>query len=475
MAATVGSRVTSRIGGTGSEASVNTAEAADAARIADAVTATRTRQRTAGDTVGTADVVTVTGGASTVNDAAVVGDASTVTVDRVRTQADAAPVADAVARTRSVARTAADTAAAADSGALVARTRGLFETEPADDAVATSRTTFRTVHDAAPMADAWAGNALEDAAPAKDGVVPILTRGELQDYQFVIEEAPQFGVPHVPFGQGQTVVVESFDPGVAEMRPQDQNSPVGDYRVFGTDRRTPPTWSWRMYTDVYNAWDAHEWAQIMEEVWDAEAVRSTPGAVLALRYRRAGEIRRVYGRPRDFTIIPTYSRTGRIDIVANFALAEHTYYADREETLPLRLMPTRGQGSGFTFPTTFPLRTQRQPEPRLEVADVRGRRPTWVDVTFHGPVDDPWVQVGEYRWGLHGHVASGQSVTMSGKPWAAGIRRSDGTFAPEMMDATSRLSQLRFRPGRYPVTYGGWDSTGSSRASLAWRPAYGTM
>ena len=486
-----------------------TSNAGDASPAADAATATRTTARTVGDTVGAADAASGTLGAlAAPADAAGATDAAAATQGAVRTVADTvaavdaavlgggtaattdpAGAADAVARTVTTERTAGDVAPAVDAVSReVDHDRDVADTAPVADTALVAR--GRTVGDAAGVADGRATDfdavrSPADAVQAGDTVAIFFERGDIRDYEFVVEKDDALRLPHVPFGGGQTIMVESFDPGMAEMRTQDQNSQVGDYRRFGVDRRTPPTWSWRLYTDIpYDvrnperaAQDAHEWAQIMEDVWDAELLRSMPDGVVALRYRRAGQTRRVYGRPRDFTVIPTYSRTGRIDMVADFALAEHTYYADAEETLGIQILPSRGQGNGFTFPFTFPLRTQQDPEPRVEELVIGGRRPTWVDVYVQGPVQDPVVTVGGQRYALRGYVAGGRQnrVRLSGKPWQQGVQRDDGTWVPGMLTAEARLSQLRLPPGRYPVTFSGYDETGSARASLAWRAAYGTM
>jgi hypothetical protein len=373
-----------------------------------------------------------------------------------KTAADTAAGADAAARTLTVARTAGpDTAAGTDTSlALLTKVAG------PDLAAGTDARSYTQA----------LTRVLSDAAPVADVVTSELGRPDIADFQFVLDGVDTW----MPFGFGQTIVVATFDPGAAETRNQDILSPVADVRYFGADRRTPPTWSFDLYTDVQTTADALAWASLFEAVWDSDAIRSTPGAVLALRYAVAGRKRRVYGRPRNFAMVPTYVRTGRADLVADFELADNTFYDDSLGTVSVRVRGT-GTRTGTVFPIQFPLATLTSPAPRSEQVTIGGTRPTWVDLTFWGPIIDPWVTIGSQRWGLRGSLASGQSVTMSGVPWRQGLLRSDGAWVPGMLDPRARLSQLRLPPGTYTATLGGSPASTQARVDVTWRNAYGTM
>jgi chitosanase len=372
-----------------------------------------------------------------------------------RNATDAAGATDSHTRTLTMTRTATSSAGATDA-VQVQRGKAVASPAGATDSFSRQMTMVRSF-------TSW--------APTTDHAVWTMDRPDIIDYQFVFDAEPW-----VPFGLGQTVVVEKFSPGGADTRTQDVLSPTADVRWFGTDRRTPPTWAFDMYTDVEDAGQALGWAQNMEELWDAEELRSTPNAVVPLRYCIAGRIRRVYGRPGNFEVVPTFVRTGRVHMVADFRLAEHTYYDDVEDKITIRTVPSDTSASGFTFPITFPLTIGAQGDsPIVEQAVVRGRRPTWTDVTFYGPSLDPWVMIGGQRWQLRGEIGTGESIRMSGKPWQQGLLRNDGAWMAGMLGPQARLSQLRLPPGLYPVKYGAYDPTGTSRAEVAWRAAYGTM
>lgn len=371
------------------------------------------------------------------------------------TVADAAAATDSVVAGKVITRTASDTAAGTDSALA---TSGIIaqDAAAATDAVTRTRTSART---------------LADRAPITDAVTADLGVPDITDRQFVLET-----LPRQPFGWGQAIVLESLDVGTPASRTQDYDSPLLDVRHFGVDRRSPPTWSFAWYTDVTTENEARAWASRLEEVWDQEEVRGTPGAVLALRYNVGGRKRRIYGRPREFAALETPTvRTGRLHMTGTFALSENTFYADEPETVTVRLAPPQATEGGFTFPVTFPMSTTVASPPKTELVVVGGTRPTWLDLTFYGPIVNPYVEIGPYRWGLRGVVLSGQSVLLSGVPWRAGVRRSDGAWTSDMLDPRARLSRLRLPPGTYEVTLGGSAQSSNARAEVTWHDAFGTM
>jgi hypothetical protein len=413
----------------------------------DDLTVTDKPQATAGDTGAVVGTVSTASRTTAALLALIPG--ALPPVNYTSPQADTAGATDSVSD--GLGKAVADTAAATDAAA------GLLSKSASDVAAGTD-----SANDAMVRAPA-------DILGLFETVDAAIVRPDIQDYQFVIPDAGW-----MPFGYGQTIVVENFDPGTAETRDQDKLSPVADIRWFGQDRRTPPTWSFDLYTDVQDAGQALLWASLFEQVWDREQTRSTPNAVLALRYKIAGRLRRVYGRPRNFTLIPAYVRTGRVNITCDFALAENTFYDDVQQTIRARIVATAIR-QGFTFPLTFPLSALSPPTPRTEQITVGGTRPTWVDITIIGPVTDPYVDIGGQRWALRGDVLAGQSVRLSGAPWQQGLYRSDGTWVPGMLDPRARLSQLRLNPGTYSVQFGGYSGSASASADVTWRDAYGTM
>lgn len=423
--------------------------------------ATGTKSSTCSSSIAwmAASIVVPTGSitaTATVNDGATFTDSTTVSGNISVSKAETASFTDSALASQNLFATKNETSSFTDSANLG---RGVG---PAESVAFSSAISF--VQDNSRVS--------ADVAIFHDNVEAILTHREIDNYQFVIPIEP-----HVPWGQGQTIS-GNFSPGGFDLRTQDTPGAVGDYMLFGTDRKTPPTWGFDLFTDTFDPAEALKWAELLAVVWD-NGVRLIPGGVLPLRYKVAGRIRRVYGRPGKFTINPDGVQNGKVHITADFRLAEDSYYDDDESTATIRLTPGQPTGlgagivlaNGVGLPWVF---TTPAP-PRTEQVIIGGSKETWVDVEFRGPCSNPYVQIGTLTWGLKGVIPLGQSVTLSGKPWDMGVRRNDGAYLPSMLDPRARLSALALKPGSYAVTYGAVDATGTSHAILRWHQANKTL
>lgn len=289
------------------------------------------------------------------------------------------------------------------------------------------------------------------------------------DKQFEVDVEPR-----VPFGSALTLRVKTFTPGGFDLRTQTKDSPRGDYRMFGIDRETPPTWSWSLFTDTYTETDALALADSFAQVWD-NAARYAPESVVAVRYQINGRQRRVYGRPRRMTPNVDKVHLGKIYIEADFDLSEDSYYDDSESSVTVRMGTGYTAKAGIVVPQPLPWSFTSTPAPQSYVAAIGGSQKTWITPTFYGPVTNPWVQIGSTTWGLTGNLPVGWTATVSGVPWNMGVWRQDGLTSALTMDPRSRLSALQMAPGNYTITYGGLDNTASSKVVVAWRNAWKTL
>jgi hypothetical protein len=242
-------------------------------------------------------------------------------------------------------------------------------------------------------------------------------------------------------------------------------------------------WSFEAFVDAPNAEQALGWVDMCAEAWDAEYIRETPGAVMALQYKVAGRLRRIYGRPRNFQAPPgPLIQNGRVPVSMEFHRVEDVSYDDDEQGTLIR-MGRSGEvrPSPWRFPLRFPTSIKTVAEPRTEQVLIGGRLRTWLVISIRGPVINPWVQIGPHRWQLTGEVPGGRTAHLSGLPWMQTVYMDDGSFLPEsgngvfrpdMLDPRSRLAHLRFEPGQYAATFGGYDTTGSATAEVRWRNAY---
>jgi hypothetical protein len=181
----------------------------------------------------------------------------------------------------------------------------------------------------------------------------------------------------------------------------------------------------------------------------------------------------VYGRPRRFTSTPTHlARSGRIEAVADFALAETGSYADVAQSVPVGVGRAQLTGVGVTSPVTSPVIAGQAGQPQQKTITVGGTRPTWLSLLVSGPIYDPYVIVGQVSFQFRGGLTAGETLLVSGVPWDQGLFRQDGSSASTMLDPTARLANLRVAPGSYPVTFGGIDSSGTATAAVSWRDAF---
>ena len=382
-------------------------------------------------------------------------DAVLVVKNPKRSQAEVSSSIDVASASESAARSPGEVSTSADA-LQVFQGRVRADTSTSVDAIAS-------------LVQSSKRGLVEDSN-SHDTVLATITHPDIGDYQFVIPVEPL-----VPFGAGQTIQGK-FGPGSFEIRNQDSAGAVGDYRQFGTDRKTPPTWGFDLWTDMHDPGEALAWTNALAQVWDNE-VRQAPEKVLPLRYRVAGRTRRVYGRPRGFSYTVDKVQLGKVYITADFVLSEDVYYDDDEESFTARMTPVvpGAESSGIILPQTLPWVFSTQPPPRTEQMIIGGTRSTWVDLEIFGPTSNPWVQINDLTWGLTGTVPDGESVILSGKPWSMGVRRSSGAAVPGWLDPRSRLSALQMKPGVYSIQFGGWDNTGTSRVIGRWRKAHPSL
>ncbi|MER8103300.1 hypothetical protein [Kitasatospora sp. NPDC094016] len=219
--------------------------------------------------------------------------------------------------------------------------------------------------------------------------------------------------------------------------------------------------------------------------WDAAAVRRRMGAVAVLRTMQGGRIRRAYGRPRSIAPANTrFTRQGSTTLVATFAVADGRWYDDAEESTTPTAAPAPIRG--LTSPLTAAL-SQRIPAPPQPpgALPVGGTLPTWPVTTFYGPGRNPALTFyGPSRTpqgdlsqritiGLDLMLGDGEWVTVDPRPWARTVlRNGTASVAGALTRSTPRMQDMLLAPGLQHARYTIADDTGTSRATVAWRPAH---
>lgn len=293
----------------------------------------------------------------------------------------------------------------------------------------------------------------------------------------------QFELDGVLFGLGCDVAVEAsgFDPGSTTWTTQDRESQTDDVVYMGRDVKVPSSWSWQAFTTTEDPQDSVAVAEALaavetlQGVWEPEEVRSTPGTVSVLRYKRPGAgVRRVYGRPRRFAApLDNLLLHGRVDITMDFRRADPLHYDDVEESVVIGMLAA--EVGGFPVPAVTPWTSVDVAEPQARTIRVGGTAPTWPVITFRGPqLVAPWVQIGGVRCALQVTMSPGDEIVVDTRPWVRTAYRN-GAPQPALLAPATSLADMKLTPGAHEVLFGGSDPTNNATVEVAWRSATRTL
>jgi hypothetical protein len=287
----------------------------------------------------------------------------------------------------------------------------------------------------------------------------------------------QFELLDYAFGRACPVIIDGeggFDPGVAGWRTQDQPYPQGDGLMFGRDFLDGPTWAWSLGTNQIDVTSALATLAEFKTIWRADATRREPGAVLPLRYRLDGRVRRVYGRPRRLAHPPQNAiLTGWIPITCDFVCADDRTYADVTASASLGVTPS-SQG-GLTTPLVDPLTTVEPGAQSFGEFHSDGDASTWPVITFTGPVANPYVLIDGMRCGIRNWLPADKTVTIDSAPWARTALDELGNSFGGRLDRFTYLDRMELRPGDHSFIFGGASTTWAATATVEWRSAYNAL
>ncbi|MGH3499966.1 MAG: hypothetical protein ACRDQA_03540 [Nocardioidaceae bacterium] len=291
---------------------------------------------------------------------------------------------------------------------------------------------------------------------------------ELQEYQAELAE--------VVMGDGQPIVISTFDPGgKPEVTSQDASIPGEDGIVFGRDFLKGRVVTVEGAVDTENATDCRtQWAKLAT-AWNHGDTRKTPRAVVPLRLRMpGGDTVRVYGRPRKLTTSSVaLVDVGIISFVADFQCVDGLVYSDTESTLTLTLPAS--DDTTITPPFTPPA----TPMPMVDVQGSvtnGGNASAWPVVTFAGPVTNPtfWYPPNGPELAVLAVVADGQTLTVDIRPWARTITRDDGALLAGKARG-ARMTDLAVPVGTVAVAFSGHDTTATAQMTVTFRDTWGSF
>lgn len=275
-------------------------------------------------------------------------------------------------------------------------------------------------------------------------------------------------------GRDHPVFASDFQPGSIGERLQDEPHPQDDVRMFGRDFLDPPTWSFEFkVTQPDGATpDSGVLAELekVQRVWRTAVDSRKPEAVTYLRYMIGGRIRRVYGRPRNFTADPSQNiEDGLITATAQFALRDAYTYADELSQVEIGL---RQGATGYaTLPGTWPLQTVVTAErDGVFFVDSSAAVPP-EDVTFYGPISNPTLKL-DNNWTISylGTIPYDGWVRID--PRKRTVKDQSGNSRAGLLSRKTSITELIIPPGNQGLQFSGLDLTATSRAVIRWRPAY---
>lgn len=262
------------------------------------------------------------------------------------------------------------------------------------------------------------------------------------------------------------LAIRAVQRNASKDRTQDEYNPAGDSIHMGRDFRSPPTW---VLSLAVGHGPQPEVMQQLSQV--ARAWRNAPrgpGEESILRFGIGGQIRRMYGRARNFHPEPEdLFALGQLLATAEFHPWESVQYGDTATSVTLGLI-YQGDG-GLVSPLVSPLTTTAS-TPRQGLLNVAGDAPTPVEVTFKGPVINPSVSSSGWEIALNSTLAYDQSVTIDTR--LGTVLRSDGASLAGALSRRTYLPDARLEPGAREIIYRGTDATGTSTCTVAYRPAF---
>lgn len=267
--------------------------------------------------------------------------------------------------------------------------------------------------------------------------------------------------------KSRPVYVLGFDPGLADIREQDNLMPHSNDREFGEDHLAGPTWTLELSTGR-NVSTEVALSSLGAAVRAWRSAPTTPGKESTLRYKVGGRTRLVFGRPRGFNFNPSllYSH-GYLTTAGQFITSDELHYSDETFGLTVTLLPR--PAGGLVSPLIGPLTTVAGSK-RQGIIQVGGDAPAPMEILIKGPVSNPVVSSTGWSVGLDGALAYDQSVTIDTRRRT--VKRQDGADLSGMLTRATFLPEARIKPGAREIVFTGTDLTGTSSATVSWRNAF---
>jgi len=285
----------------------------------------------------------------------------------------------------------------------------------------------------------------------------------------------EFEIDGYRFGCDHPVAVLGWDTGVREVRSQDVDRPGAHGAMFGRDYDSAPEWTFTVRVRDKVSAAAFDTVSVFREVWQAS---QGVGERSVLKYGLPGRVRKVYGRPRRFSLdddaVWQGIHIGRVAGICTFQLSDPRSFGagpgNTGETV-LTLVPE--STGGLVAPLVSPLTTTRRGGVRAGVVHNTGDAPSPVSVTFYGPVANPKIYGDGWEIGLTGNLAYDEQITVDALGMS--VKRQDGADVGGRLTRGTRLNKAALAPGSQEIWFTGADATGTARAVVSWAAAYWSL
>lgn len=273
----------------------------------------------------------------------------------------------------------------------------------------------------------------------------------------------QYKIGDVLFGQGTPIRVSKFEPGGYDVNIRDRNVDLTDEVAFGFDSYTPQPIAFEMSViDNYDmrfgpnivmaGWKSGpQYLEQLKKEWRADPVRRVWSSMKSLEYKKNGNERVVFGRPRKFTEVKTGRGAEFIPVVAEFLPCDTFSYSNEmfgsQATIGLDGTIARSGGEGET----------------------------WIQFLIQGPINQPRIVVdGFWEVQVDVNLASGKVLEINSSPWQRRVIDSDSNnLSAKLIGDSAYLGDMKLPPGE-TVTFSisGSGTSSETKCVATWREAY---
>lgn len=272
-----------------------------------------------------------------------------------------------------------------------------------------------------------------------------------------------FGTPE----DAVTIMQDGLDTGSADVRSQDNDRPGYDGTMFGVDYLNGPMWSFTL--GVRDDEDVYGTLSALARVWRNEAIRKTPGKMSTLRFNRKGTTYRVYGRPRQFGVVPAPTEDHEFQIVeAEFKVESPVMFADSTVSSTVRLNETTVPDH-VILPETLEWVLGKNSATASVVLNVQSLDPAPFEVRVRAgsaPLSNWKVIAGGRIIESDYVIPAGNNVLIDTRAMTAmhGMNSIAGSLSRD-----TRLN-ARLWDGMSLVTFEGTDTSGTASVTVSYRP-----